>query len=151
MVTQSSEGAHIQGQTPPVMDWSGTLRGGASPHWCFWGGISFLCCLPAWDSGSFGASLEGWSWGCGILEVGFCVLQHQQVLSSLGPCTLWAPVPEQERGLFWKSTPGSWGTAGLGVGLLLERRSHEKRPVCRPGLSHVPSGPVRRPWAEGIG
>lgn len=37
--------------------------------------------------GSFGVSFEGWSWGCGILEVGSRVLQRQQVLSSSGPCT----------------------------------------------------------------
>lgn len=86
MVTQSSEGAHIQGQTPPVVDWSGTLRGGGLPSPVFLGrDIIFLLSASLGLFGSFGASLEGWSWGCGILEVGFCVLQHQQVLSSLGP------------------------------------------------------------------
>ena len=67
--------------------------------------------------------------GCGILEVGSCALQHQQVLNSLGPCTCGHLSPGRNGGLFWKSTPGSGGKAGLGVGLLLECGFHEKRPV----------------------
>lgn len=119
MVTQSSEGAHIQGQTPPVVDWSGTLRGGASPHWCFWGGISFLCCLPAWDSlAALGCPSRAGHGGAASWRLAPVFCSASRSLAVRGPAPAGA-CPRAGTGSVLEKHPWEWGEGRAGRGLAL--------------------------------